>query len=45
MYDEHYLIKRYFVGYPWALVQYSFDSYLTYSKRNKRSYTFRGKEK
>jgi F-type H+-transporting ATPase subunit b len=27
MYDELYLIKRYFEGYPWALVQYSFDSY------------------
>jgi len=36
MYDEPYLIKRYFVWYPWALVQYSFDSYRynVYKKNN-----------
>ncbi|MAW21314.1 MAG: glycosyltransferase [Flavobacteriales bacterium] len=36
MYDEPYLIKRYFILYPWSLIKYLIDSY-EYNKEKKRS--------
>ena len=36
MYDEPYLIKRYFVWYPWALIKYTIDSFRYNKLKRKR---------